>query len=272
MKPALSKSQLKMLRRCAMQFYYRYVEGIIERPGTALVIGTATHRAIEMNLQEKMNTGHLLADDAVAEAAFEALGNTWDGEQPVLYDQEAVVGEAATKGWAADVTARLALAHHHAIAPRLQPTHLERAFRLELRDYPVDLEGHIDIQEAGWVRDIKTSGKVPRADEADTSIDLTAYALGIRTVDGCETPRVALDIIIKNKEPKVVTLESTRDNDDFRLLREEVGKAATIISAGAFLPTSPDSWVCSELYCGYFNRCPYGARGRNRPKETSNGN
>ncbi len=270
MKPTLSKSQLKTLRRCGMQYYYRNVEGVIERPGTALVIGTATHRAVELNLEQKMRTGELLEEEAVAEAAFEALGNTWDGEQPVLHDQEAVVGEAATKGWAADVTARLAIAHHRVLAPRIHPTHLERAFRLELKNYPVDFEGHMDVQEAGCVRDLKTVNKSPREDDAHTSIDLTAYAFAIRALDGA-VPTVALDVIVKNQEPKVVTLESSRDAADFRLLLDEIGKASRIIEAGAFLPTSPDSWVCSEKYCGYFNRCPYGARGRKRPKGESHG-
>lgn len=262
-KPALSSSMLRTLRNCGMQYYYRYVEGIIARPGVAMVIGTATHKAIEINLTAKRDTGELLAPEAVEQQAAEALDNTWDGEQPILYDKELIVGEKATRGWAKDVAVALSRLHHTTLAPRIQPVHLERYWRLELKGFPMDLDGFIDIQEPSAVRDTKTKAKSPSDDEADRSTQLTAYALAVRTIDGALPMAVHLDFLIHTKEPKQLTLTSVRTDEDFRSLLLEVERACRVIEAGAFMPTDPANWQCSERWCGYYNElCPFGARRR----------
>jgi CRISPR/Cas system-associated exonuclease Cas4 (RecB family) len=262
-KPALSSSMLRTLRNCGMQYYYRYVEGIIARPGVAMVIGTATHKAIEKNLRAKQETGALLSVEAVEQTAAEALSNTWDGENPVLHDKELIVGEKAARGWATDVAVALSRLHHGALAPAIVPVHLERYWRLDLKGYPMDLDGFIDIQEPTAVRDTKTKTKSPGEDEAERSTQLTAYALAVRTIDGTAPASVHLDFLISTKEPKYLTLTSVRTDDDFRVLLREVETACRVIESGAFMPTDPANWQCSERWCGYFaSTCPFGARRR----------
>jgi RecB family exonuclease len=262
-KPTLSPSRLEMLSKCGMQYYFRYIEGRVVPPGVAMVVGTATHKSVERNLGNKIQTGQLLPQDAVVEAGIDAIKNHWEGEPPALDDDEKEIGEKAVKGRAIDTVATLAKLHHQEFAPKIQPTHVERYFRLELKGFPFDLDGFMDIQEATTVRDTKTSAKSPSGDEADYSVQLSAYALAVKTVDGKLPTSVHLDYLVKTKEPKAVPVSSTRDEEQLRSLLLRVERAATVVEKGAFYPTSPDNWVCSKKWCGYWDSvCPFGRRSR----------
>ena len=62
-----------------------------------------------------------------------------------------------------------------------------------------------------------------------------------------------------------VVVANLRANQ-FELL--QLGQVAyEYVTAGRYLPAAEDSWWCSERWCGYWNICPFGARGRsNRPR------
>jgi ATP-dependent helicase/DNAse subunit B len=134
------------------------------------------------------------------------------------------------------------------------------------------LVGRIDIidgaEERLTVRDYKTAAKRPPAEKADRSLQLTAYALAARTTTGREPDAVGLDYAVRTKtKAEVVRLESTRDEGHYRALLEEMRRADALLRAGAFLPASDDAWWCSDRFCGYHDRCPWGAAGRAKPKE-----
>lgn len=261
-KPALSKSKLNMIGKCPKQYEYRYLENIIAPPSVAMHIGTGTHTGIEKNLLSKRDTGSLLPEEQVIEAATESFKNTWDGSPPALDEDEREIGEKAVRGRAIDQVAQLAQLHHREAAPRIVPVHLERYFRLELKRYDHDLDGFIDIQEADAIRDTKTTSKAPPEDEADRSLELSIYALGVKTIDGKAPAKVKHDFLVKTKKPQYIPRESTRTDEDFKAVLLRVEAASKLIAAGAFYPTNADNWWCSRKFCGYFDRCPFGARRR----------
>jgi CRISPR/Cas system-associated exonuclease Cas4 (RecB family) len=53
-RPHFSFSQLNMFLRCSMQYYFRYVLGLKERPNLNLARGSAGHEALELNAKHKM--------------------------------------------------------------------------------------------------------------------------------------------------------------------------------------------------------------------------
>lgn len=251
-KPHLSISQLTMLARCGEQYRFRYIEGIKAPPGVSLIIGSGTHAAIEADLREKLRTGELLPDAAIADVAADATRERWANDGPVVHEGDPGEGEAV------DTAVALAQAHHRQLAPQIAPVALERGFVLDLPGFPFDLMGYVDIEEAARIRDTKTAAKSPSGPEADQSDQLTLYHLDA-TVRG-KSPTVALDYLVKTKVPKVVTLESTRGPEDHARLLRRVEIAAKVIQAGAFAPTNPDNWWCSAKWCGYYERCAFGAR------------
>ena len=61
-KPQFHATDLGMLDRCQMQFYYRRIENLIVPPAVAMVIGSATHRSVEANMRKKIETGKLVLE------------------------------------------------------------------------------------------------------------------------------------------------------------------------------------------------------------------
>lgn len=259
-KPVIHQSQLSMLSRCGEQYFRRYVQGEVVPPGVAALQGTGTHSGVEANLRNKIETkGQLLPVAQVQQIAVDSFKAAWEGG--VLLDEEEVaLGATKVKGEAIDVVAALSALHHRELAPKIQPVHVERTFRLELTGYPVDLVGTMDIQERTTVRDTKTAGKSPTQDAADISAQLTMYALAVKTLEGVAPEKVILDNLVKNKVPKVVTLESTRDATDFQQLLQRVERSVEVIQKGSFTPADPSSWWCSKRFCGYWSTCPFAAK------------
>lgn len=256
-RPQLHATALNI--QCGEAFRRRYLEGEIIPPGVAALVGSATDRAVTKNLQHKIETTGLLDVAEVADVARDSLEYGWQSGVKLDAD-EARLGLAKVKGQAADKAVRLAVLHATQKAPSIDPTHLQRRWSLELRGYPVDLVGTLDIQESGTVRDTKTSGKAPAEDAAQTSIQLTAYHLAVKVLDGKPPETVALDYLIDTKTPRALTLVSTRDGEDYQALLNRVEMIARAIETGTFLPVSPDHWMCCAKWCGYWDSCRYALR------------
>ena len=74
-----------------------------------------------------------------------------------------------------------------------------------------------------------------------------AWALGIE--------RVAFVSLCKTKVPKVelvtASISAAQQGWAVRVVQEVVAA----IQAGTFPPTDPNSWICSERFCGHWGRC-----------------
>ena len=144
---------------------------------------------------------------------------------------------------------------------------------MELQGFPFDLAGYIDVQavagvdEAGnqveKIIDLKTSAKSPPADKAHKSMQLTAYSLAASVLDGKPISQVELHYVVDTGRKVFACdpLVSARTPEDHAHFLRVVERAAEIIEKGAFAPADPDSWACSERFCGYAARCPFFRRG-----------
>ena len=253
-KPQLHVSALEM--KCMEQFRRRYMENEVIPPGVALIVGTATHRSVDANMHHKISTGELLKIDQVADAARDGLNNAW--EQGVkLEPEELQLGMKMVKGQAVDKAVRLATLHHKEKAPSIVPVHAERPWTLEIKGYPLDLAGRIDIQEANTVRDTKTSGKTPAANCAERSLQLKAYSLAVKILDGKAPSKVFLDYLIDIKTPKTESFTHEPNEDDFRVVLNRIEVIAEAMEKGVFVPVEPTHWCCDPKWCGFYSTCKY---------------
>jgi hypothetical protein len=258
-KPQLHVSALGM--KCMEQFRRRYIEREVIPPGVALIVGTGTHKGVDVNMHHKMATGELLPEDAVADAARDGVNLAWDGGVK-LEPEELQRGMKIVRGEAVDKAVRLAKLHHREKAPQINPIHAERPWALEIEGYPIDLVGRLDIQEADTVRDTKTSGKTPADTCAQKSLQLKAYALAVKILDGKPPSRVFLDYLIDTKTPKSATFGHEPDAEDFQAVLNRLEVIAAAMKAGVFVPVEPDHWACSERFCGYHSTCRFVCRPR----------
>ncbi len=272
-KAQLHFSGLDKLWTCGEQFRRIYLE--LERPakGTYVAVGSGVDSAVNRNLDHFIAEGALLPIEEVKEIARDAATFELRNSEIVYDADERKAGISQSNAAAVDKAVRLAELHAKEIAPKLKPTHVQRQWTLELTGFPFDIVGTIDVQEGSTsIRDTKTSGKSPAAGIADMSMQLSMYALAIRTIDGAAPASVALDYLIDNKKPVAKTFTSTRNDDDFRVVIARLENAAEIIEKQAFTPAQPTSWQCSLGWCPFAKDCRY----FQRPKsiftgESSNG-
>jgi len=256
----LSPSQMNMLWRCGEQYRRRYVEGERIPPGVAALVGTGTHKSIEVDLKWKMRTGELLDEQQVADAARDGLNKAWE-EGVMFLPEEKAQGEKKVRGAAVDQAIGLAKLHRGELAPTIEPVALEEKFIVPVNGSPVSLLGYIDIREPGGIRDTKTKGRAPGQEEADTSEQFTSYAHAYKAQMGELPKKIYMDCLVKTKVPKVVTYETERTDQDLTVLQARFNQAYKIITAGLFAPTLRSNWWCSPKWCGYYDTCPY-AKGR----------
>jgi hypothetical protein len=256
-KPQLHVSGLEMLSKCGEQYRRVYVEHERAIPGVAMLVGTSTHKSVTKNLGNKIRDGVLLPLEEIKDAARDALVNEWQGGVK-LDDDEMKEGIAKVKAAAIDKAVRLSALHAVKTAPEIRPTHVERHWVVELPGYPVDLAGAMDIQEGSLsVRDTKTAAKTPSKTIADESLQLTAYALAAKVIDGKCVERVQLDYLIDKAEPEAKAFASTRDDDDFKTLLLRIERAVIATEKGVFIPARETDWWCSPKYCGFHGSCPF---------------
>lgn len=256
-KRKLSVSSVNMIVKCGEQYRRRYVMGEKIPPGFALTVGKATHASVYQDLTHKIDKGELLPTEAVKDNARDALVKEWN-EGVILEEDYAELGFQKARAQAIDTSVNLSVLHHEEAAPVIEPTAVERFWRLEIEGLPVELSGYIDIQEgARAVRDTKTSKKSPPSDEADRSFQLSTYAMAVDALDGAIPEKVCLDYLIHTKEPKLVQLESKRTRPDFAHVLRRIENASLAIEKGVFTPAPMDSWWCSARFCGFWHSCPF---------------
>jgi RecB family exonuclease len=258
----LHVSGLNLLAKCGIQFEKRYLEGLRTPASVSMAVGTAVDQSVTTNLREKKHTGALLAEEQVKDIARDALAAEWDrGVEAAGEDAEE--GLDTSRDAAIDMSVDLASLHHQTVAPMIAPTHVQRSWTLDIDGLPLQLAGTIDIQEANAIRDTKTSAKSPLKTLADSSLQLTTYALAVNAHDGAIPDKVALDYLVrtpKRREKKFIQLTSSRTRTDFLPLLERVYQAHRTIESGIFTPAPPDAWWCSRKFCPYWNTCPYAVR------------
>lgn len=256
----LHVSGLNMLSKCGIQFEFRYVRGVKRQPGVALAVGIAVDRTVTSDLQNKIETGQLLPAEQLKDIARDEIMTQWQyGVE--LEEDYAAMGHQKAQAEAIDTSVALAALHHREAAPKIQPTHVQRPWVLDIAGLPIQLAGTIDVQEGlSAIRDTKTSKKSPAGDAADISLQLTTYCLAVKVHDGATPERVVLDYLVHTKTPKLVQIESKRTDKDYPHLLERVYQAHRMIEAGLFMPAPLDAWWCSAKWCGYHAQCKYAAR------------
>lgn len=268
-------SHLGTFLKCGMQYKFRYIEGRRVPPGIAILIGKATHTTIESNYRRKIFTKALMSADEVADVARDQIVRNLDQEFTVDdEDMKAAGNVEVIKGKAIDTTVDLSLIHHHNIAWIIDPFKVEHGWALELGGFPYDLAGWIDViaieqnasgQQIFVVRDNKTSAKRKQQKEANESLQLTGYSLGVKTEMGLDYyPPVALDTLVHTKKQEYHDiLRSIRNDADRDLLFRHLEHFAESVAKDVFKPADPNHWVCSGRWCGYWNDiCPFGRRNR----------
>lgn len=257
-----SPSSLSMLQRCPYQWQQRYLRGRKERPGEALALGTAVHKAIERNFGQKVTSHEDMSIvallDEYAEGIFPA---TIEREQErsgseIIWDTD--FDKARQRGKV------MLSAYQDAVAPRVQPLSVEGVISVDL-GAPVPVEGRFDVEKVAGVIDVKTGKTRQTKAKESWRIQAAVYS----EAKGKPVEFHSLSATLKTGQVSVVTpLESEGLLvHPTRTERAEMRRSIRTLSAMACMFMAvygPDedwptlgrfhTWACD--YCGYRKDCP----------------
>lgn len=254
----LSPTAIRTYLMCPRRYEFSYIDGIKLPPNGVLVRGRSYHDAARANFQHKHDT----QNDMDLPDLLDAYSSVFDRE---IADAELREGEVAGK--LKDSGALLVTLFREERAPDITPALFEEKIVLDLASGD-QFSGIIDLATPDdRIIDLKSSSKKPPGDEVHKDSQLTAYGWQFYHLTAQQgNPRLpsgyALDYAIhdfktENGKARLLTLETTRTADDLNAFAEDVAHVFTAIKAGAF-PRNQTGWHCSEVWCGYWDRCRKG--------------
>lgn len=262
----LSFQKINTYSRCGLQYYFRYVEGIIIPPSVEMVVGRAFHKSVESFYKKKKEICENPELDFLLSIYSDELDKGFE-EELLLDEYEIEKGKNKIKGEYKDKGTRTLKLYYQEKAIHIAPQLIEIEFTIPLEDVVkytfngdfssedfknVFLTGYVDLVSDKKVIDHKTRKTRPSSNEADKSQQLTIYTLGYKELTGELPEKVVLENIILpagNDFGKIITLESKRTEEDINRLLRRILRIVDGIRKGVFIPPDQGSWACS--YCGY---------------------
>ena len=261
----ISYSQLNMVLKCGEQYRRRYVKGDIIPPSGTLVRGKCGHRALELNLKQKIETD----TDLPTEAVLDEFTDNWEKEKySIAYGEEELEGRSpkVIEGQLKDSGVGMVRVFHEgdparkveAISPRIHPLEVEQEFLVEFEETPVKLKGVIDTVDRDHViSDRKFTGKTPSDADALHDDQLSIYDLGHRVKYGTPATRLEKHCAIDLKSgPKTkIVVSPPREEDQLHRILSRLQAGMNAIKSGTFVPAPSGVWWCSPKWCGYWPTC-----------------
>lgn len=251
-KSHLSVSQLRTYLRCPMQYYYSQVEGIRIPPKSAQAFGSVTHKSIEANYKQKV--------DSREDLPIKHIQEVWSDEFEKLKG-EVVWEEGEKPGEVKDQGVSTVKVYMETIAPKIQPILVEHTVNVPLEGVGFDIKLIIDLtDEEHLIHDTKTTSKAPPKKQQEQGIkeDIqgTTYWIGHEYVYGFPPSGFQKDFLVRTKVPRAisVSVDPIQDWQKTRLMKQ-YSYVARCIRDGLFYPRDPDDWRCSPGWCGFYKLC-----------------
>jgi len=256
-----SPSSLAMLHRCPYQWQQRYIHGRKERPGEALVVGTAVHAGVEHNFEQKVASHEDLPVVDLLDWYHDiGWAETLDREQQ--RSGESLIWDTAEE------TARkrgqvMLSEYHNVVAPRVQPLSTEGKVAVDL-GAPVPVEGRYDVIRSSSVIDVKTGkSKQTKPKEAwriqaavygeaeGKPVEFHSVSVTKTGVVGIATPLEAERLLVHpSKEERGEIRRTIQALSTYAcFLMEQYGPDEDWPTTGRL-----HTWACD--YCGFRSGCP----------------
>jgi CRISPR/Cas system-associated exonuclease Cas4 (RecB family) len=249
-----SASQINQYLRCPAQWAYRYVQGLKIPPSSSLVQGSSYHKAMEVNLSQKIETKFDLPTQELLDA-YETEFNTriedveWNAEEKSL-------GADKVKGKLKDEGVALTSIAHENFNPYINPKEVETPFEIHFENTLYTLNGVIDVvTDDNMIIDHKTSGKTPNAISPNEIIQGAIYCIAKNS------NQVMFNYAIKLKTPKTISLPKQIEDSDKEYVLKLLTSIDQSIGQESFYPNR-GSMMCSRKHCGYWMKCEEDWKGR----------
>lgn len=257
---SIHQSMISMALKCQEQFRRRYIEGEIIPPGIAMGVGSAVHKANEVNLSQKTTSGVDLPPSVLHDAARDEYFHVFKNGLHLHRDQVASKNNLLNQGLNSVIG--LTTLYHEQVAPEIdEPVSVEESFLVDIgADLPIG--GRIDFATRdGSLFDLKTSGRswAPQAAETKYWLQPAMYTLSQMSSTPREPSGFTYYVLVnlKKEEKKLQTFILNVGDSLLKRLLMIIANFCKMLKTGVFMPADPSHWVCSEQYCGYYLTCKY---------------
>lgn len=276
-----SVSQLLTYQKCPLHYKFRYIDGLKIPPRSVMTLGSSVHAALEHNFRQKIESHKDLKVNDVLDAFSDSFDlakpeTLWDkDESPSTVKDEGVnlvcayhtgkdrTGEPFIYRELNQKTRKYEKKPVKALSPTIQPLMVEEPFEVNFDNVDYKFIGRMDlVDDKMRIRDTKTSARTPTQDQVDTDLQMTAYSMGFRVKTGKIEKGLLMDYIVKNGVPKVVSVATTRTEEDIQRLLNLMARIAHAIDSEVFY-CSCNPIFCNPNNCGYWDLgngrgCRYG--------------
>lgn len=257
-----------MYTRCSMQYWHRYIKGLVEPPKLRTSAGKAGHSALETNYRQKIKTGA----DLELEHFLDKYSDFYDNEtgeiDPANLERDEDIGKTKDMG-----VSTLTL-YHAKVAPKIRPVLVEWEFNVDLTDpeyeFPLRIaNGRVDLIDTDlgiWDNKFVMTRRPKSQADVDLSQQLSIYDLVFEKTFSRIPHSLGFMTFIPPGKKIDTPPEIQRIIRDPRL---QIGPARTArhartihqlhtverqIAAGIFSPVD-NPMTCS--WCGYREHCQF---------------
>jgi hypothetical protein len=236
----LSPTQVRTFLNCSARWWFKYGLGEPEIKNSALALGSAVHRTLEVNFREKVTTKEDL-DTLGVIALFRSEWQEQAEQTEFRVDEDpAALGK---------VGEQLVAKYMEEAAPWIQPAEVEVEVAGEIGGVPV--HGIVDlVDEEGRIVDVKTSARKPSGISPDYAFQLATYRQITQGVSG----EARLDTLVKTKTVQLVQQSYTVGSQDLRATEVLYPLVREGIANGVYFPNR-QSLTCSRRNCCFWRHC-----------------
>lgn len=264
-----SPSSLRMLKICPEQYRQRYILGRKQRPGEALTLGSAVHKAVAYSHEKKISSGEDLP-------VLEVIEFFHDKAWPDKVKEDGGVDEIRWDNKPDEVRhdgERMTRGYHTVVSPRIQPVKVEQRIEYLIDGVAVPIIGYIDVEEAGNNIDVKTGKQVQRKPDAHWFTQGSIYTAfngkptHFHSVSRAKVPSIATPL--ENGDQMVVSPHPMQKNEIETVIRDfswqleyffnRYGPDEAWPTTGIFMDYKGGP-ACN--YCGFRKYCPAWAHER----------
>ena len=255
----LSPSSLRMMGTCFEQWRRVYLKGERQRPGAALVWGSADHYAHEQNFFQKIESHTDIPEDDVKLAFAEGFDQSivsQGGEEEVDWGADK---PSALK----DRGVKLAAVYHRQVSPGVQPVAVEKPVSLALPGIAVPVVGRLDVETETYLIEGKTTTARKKKPEPQWRLQGALYQLATsKPIEWhVKTKTTIPAVYTADTEPglRMVISQGLLDATVERTKRLVASMLALYATYGPDEPWptgAPDyGWACD--YCGFRPDCAW---------------
>lgn len=245
----LSSSQINLYLLCSLKYKFQYIDKL-PRPfrSSALVFGSAIHSAISWLHKEQMN-----GNTATLENLHRIFSADWYVQKSDL-EVRFKYGEVETNLL---VMAKEILGLYFQ-NPIKEVKGSEVPFSVPLidpangKELGINLDGFIDLIETDdTIVEFKTSAQTMYAGDVHQHLQLTAYSYAYEMLNHRPPKKLKIIDFVKNKKPKMLTFETTRDKADHKRFFQIARRVLDGIQHEVFIPKQ--TFMCKD--CEYAGPC-----------------